>query len=199
MLGPALVSLYNMTQSSAHMHILQHLLFHSLRLESLFIAIVAFRRVPQLNMSYCNLCNNLTIARLYPPNIYYHAKNVYRLEDSALDCQLCAMILRIIKTARTYGDCEYSTDFGGSQDIPLLVGASDAMFDCEVEEKCDPYIARDKSRIKLQILEETQRKRSTIKNLDGFTHIGIWVKARRMLSSMTVMVQEGEFDHSATY
>ena len=109
------------------------------------------------------------------------------------------MLLRIIKAARTYGDSEYSTYFRGYQDIPLLVGASDAMFDCEVEEKCDPYIARDKSRIKLQILEETQRKRSTIKNLDGFTHIGIWVKARRMLSSMTVMVQEGEFDHSATY
>lgn len=49
----------------------------------------------------------------------------------------------------------------------------------------------DNYNIKLQIVEDVPRSGSSI-DLNGFTHIGIWQKSERMLSSLTLMVQEGE-------
>lgn len=155
-------------------------------------------------MSYCNLCENLTVARLFPPNIYHHAENISVLIESGTECQLCAMLLRAVIAAQKIDDPEYSTIFRGlPENDPLLVRASDEMSDCENEKKDNRWnmgpedTADDHSGVKLQILEETQRRYSTI-NLDGFTHIGIWTRSRRILSSLTLMVQEGESGCFAT-
>lgn len=87
-------------------------------------------------MSYCNLCENLTVARLFPPNIYHHAENISVLIESATECQLCAMLLRAIIEAHEIHDPEYSTAFRGLLwDGPLLEEASDEMSDCENEKK----------------------------------------------------------------
>jgi hypothetical protein len=114
------------------------------------------------------------------------------------------MLLRAIMNDKKMDDPDYSTTFRGlAEDDPLLVGASHEMSDCENKKKVNRWnmdsedITDDRSRVKLQILEETQRKHSTI-NLDGFTHIGIWTGFRRMLSSLTLMVQEGESSRLAT-
>lgn len=76
---------------------------------------------------------------------------------------------------------------------PLLVGATDTMFDSDHRESYDQDITSDNLGVKLQILKETQRKRSTVDNLDGFTHIGIWIRSKHMTSSLTLVVEEGQF------
>jgi hypothetical protein len=48
----------------------------------------------------------------------------------------------------------------------------------------------DSCSIKLRILEETVRKRSTI-DMDGFAHICTWTISNRPLTSLSLMVQEG--------
>jgi hypothetical protein len=141
-------------------------------------------------MSYCNLCDNLTVAKLYPPNIYHHAANVSALENSSLNCKLCALLQRVIKATKTFDDLEYI--FDPCSRPPLLVGATDAMFAFDESESYNQDNISDNFSVKLQILKETQRVRSTVENLDGFTHIGIWTHSKRMISSLTLMVQEGK-------
>jgi hypothetical protein len=60
----------------------------------------------------------------------------------------------------------------------------------------DQASTEDKLSIKLQIIEETTRRNSTT-SLNGFTHIGVWTKSKRMLTSLTLMVQEGEHKNSS--
>jgi hypothetical protein len=47
-------------------------------------------------MPYCNLCENLTIKKLWLPNIYYHAKTLAALDESSTAWVLCTNLLRYI-------------------------------------------------------------------------------------------------------
>lgn len=145
-------------------------------------------------MTYCDLCSNLTVARLYPPSIYHHAESVSALQESSRSCDLCALLDRVIMAADSDSDDEYdSRHMCASQNTSPLLGATDAMFAREGSESHDQDSTSDNFGVKLQILRETQRKNSTVDDLDGFTHIGIWTHSKLMISSLTLMVQEGKF------
>lgn len=155
-------------------------------------------------MSYCNLCNSLTIAKLFPPNIFYHAKNLAALERSSQTCSLCTMLYRCVVAAEGHRSEYNPQPISEQTEAPLLKGTIDDQLACdesgtcdddracEESSRCDERRTSDNFSIKLQIIEETPR-RSSSTNLDGFTHIGIWIRSRRMLSSLTLVVQEGMF------
>ncbi|KAH6615180.1 heterokaryon incompatibility protein-domain-containing protein [Boeremia exigua] len=178
-------------------------------------------------MSYCDLCNGLTIEELFPPSIYRHAKSLAALKQSSQNCSLCMLLYRCI-TASGSEYSEYNPQpLGDHSNLPRLVGYLVGQPACDVGvfndstkdedatvarediQSCDDDSIRDEDStsdvgayggdsegttsddvcVKLQIIEETERHSSSI-NLDGFTHIGVWIKPKRMLTSLTLAVQE---------
>jgi hypothetical protein len=121
-------------------------------------------------MTFCQLCEGLTIAKLWPPNIYYHAKSVDDLEESAKNCEICALL----------DECVYS-GMGRPPVKPLsqLEGVTNEIF-------------LDKRSIKLQIMTESSPGaylRSEDPN--GFTVVGIWIDTVDMYSLVCLTVEEG--------
>jgi hypothetical protein len=169
-------------------------------------------------MHYCELCNGLAVWKLFPPNIYRHAETIAALEDSSHSCSLCMMLHRcIVSAGEDYSEYNPQPIMEISKP-PLLVHTTSGQHVLSHNElrKVDqvyggdqPYTAdrahiespdqdqastEDKLCIKLQIIEETPRRNSTT-NLNGFTHIGVWTKSERMLTSLTLMVQEGKHEN----
>jgi hypothetical protein len=167
-------------------------------------------------MQYCDLCTGLTIWKLFPPNVYRHAETLAALEDSSQSCSLCMMLHRCIASAgEDYS--EYNPQPIMKQSSPPLLVCTtshqqhhEATKDGEVYDEDEPHkmdrtciessdqdqaSTEDKFSIKLQIIEETPRCNSTT-NLNGFMHIGVWTQPKRMLTSLTLMVQEGKHEHS---
>ncbi|KAF1847863.1 HET-domain-containing protein [Cucurbitaria berberidis CBS 394.84] len=124
-------------------------------------------------MSLCKLCNSLSIARLYPPNVYPHAENLAALEASANDCRLCKMIHWCIERG---GEREHhpQLNFEGASDEPPSYGEHEA---------------RDKCAVKLQIIPGHW---NAIKPQKGFTHVGIWLISKWMTADLTLSVEEGD-------
>ncbi|CAO2647093.1 Nn.00g080150.m01.CDS01 [Neocucurbitaria sp. VM-36] len=124
-------------------------------------------------MGLCLLCSGLTIAKLYPPNIYNHAENLATLEASAQDCRLCKMIHWCTKRGNEF-EHRPQLNFDGA---------------CQ---KLFPYAgdeARNKCSIKLQIIPRHWNSQNT---KPGFTHVGIWMMYKWMVADMTLCVEEGD-------
>ena len=132
-------------------------------------------------MSLCELCNGLSITKLYPPNIYYHANNMAALEASAKDCRICKMIYWCIQQGK-----EFSRD-GGKPKLDFD-GASDKEPSYGVTESYDIYEARNNCSVKLQII---LGHRHCPEPKYGFSHIGIWMMSKWMLTDLTLSVEEG--------
>lgn len=48
--------------------------------------------------------------------------------------------------------------------------------------------------VKLQIILETEREKSTLDSFDGFTHIGVWLHSIKIHTSVTLMVGAGKVE-----
>lgn len=151
-------------------------------------------------MSFCDLCNGLTIEKSYPPNIYYHAENLAALEQSGESCRLCAFMHWCI-TRTDNPDCFHLTSTVPlpAKALPRLETTDDALITEETDEVHDEFKFRltkplDSFRVKLQIILEPAIKPTSYReDADGFTHVGIWLNAGRMRTDMTIAVEEGSF------
>ena len=130
-------------------------------------------------MPICELCRGLTIEKLYPPNIYYHAACLATLERSGDDCRICAFMYWCL-TRTDEASCFREESFFTTATRPRLAG----------------YLPIDShtsvAQLKLQIVAEPARKAySSRNNDDGFTHIGMWWEPGSMVTDMTLVVEEG--------
>lgn len=123
-------------------------------------------------MNLCDLCSNLTIERLYPPNIYHHGENLAAVEESGKTCQLCNLISLCIWR---------NVEQEGRPQLHFEGAALEAVSVDHIEE-------RNRCCIKLQILPELSH---TEQGQLGIKYIGIWMKSRYMVSDITLSVQEG--------
>jgi hypothetical protein len=122
-------------------------------------------------MSLCQLCEGLTLEKLYPPNVYIHAASVEALEESAEDCRICALLAHSI-----------SCGFGSASD----------MFSDQLQGYTDEALLAQSSSIKLQILiESVAKSRHLPDGADGISSIGIWVEPMTILSEVRMFVEEG--------
>jgi hypothetical protein len=131
-------------------------------------------------MSFCDLCNGLTITKLYPPNFYHHADNMAVLKASAHHCLLCKMLHWCLDRGNEAEDCP-QLQFHGAID------------------EYTPYAyheIRDKSSIKLQIIPGSWNQ---VEPTDGFTHVGLWMLSKWMVADVTVAVEEGTLDISSIH
>jgi hypothetical protein len=123
-------------------------------------------------MSLCTVCSDLTIGGLYPPNIYRHAENLAAVEQSGKTCQLCKLI---------HWCLQMNSEREGAPELKFE-GADEEMIPYGDNEE------RNQCSIKLQIISDE------CNGGDGpgeFTHVGIWMKSRYMISDLTLSVEEG--------
>jgi hypothetical protein len=145
-------------------------------------------------MRYCDLCNGLTIWKLFPPNIYRHAETLAALEDSSHSCSLCMMLHRCIASAGEEHSEYNPQPIMKNSKPPLLVDTTSGQHVSRhneihkvnqvygddqshgVDRACieieDQASTEGKLSSKLQIIEDTTRRNSTTR-LNGFTHIGV--------------------------
>ncbi|KAF3033151.1 hypothetical protein E8E12_003612 [Didymella heteroderae] len=149
-------------------------------------------------MPFCDLCNGLTIEKLYPPNVYYHAENLTALQQSGKTCRLCVFIHWCI-TRTDNPNCfhlESVEPFPAGQ-LPRLRMSDDAILNEELDEVLDGWQYRltkplNGYSIKLQIvLERAVKSSSCRKDDDGFAYVGIWLNPGRMRTDMGLAVEEG--------
>jgi hypothetical protein len=124
-------------------------------------------------MALCDLCSRLTIANLYPPSIYYHGENLAAVQESGQTCQLC----KLIHWCCTLNDSESESCLQTQ-----FEGAVNEVTPYEEKEE------RGHSSIKLQLMPGTWYNEGKPNELK---HIGIWMKSKYMVSSMTLLVEEG--------
>jgi hypothetical protein len=149
-------------------------------------------------MSFCGLCNGLTIEKLYPPNIYYHAENLTALEQSGKTCRLCAFMHWCI-TRTDDPHCFHLTSALplSAREMPRLQTNDDATQIEESDEVLDGWQYRltkplDSYRVQLQIvLEPMVKSHSFREDSHGFAHVGVWLNRGRMRTDMTLAVEEG--------
>ena len=137
-------------------------------------------------MPLCELCRGLTIAKLFPPNIYYHANSLAALEISGQSCSICQMMHWCIQ------------HFGGTNEVVLdLDGAS----------KAPHYDLRDwpEATLKLQVIlgtkadtgltnsetPDTLGKRVDHKEDKCIDQIGIWLHSKIARCRIRLAVEEG--------
>ena len=123
-------------------------------------------------MAFCELCNNLSITKLWPPNIYHHAANYAVLEASAEHCRLCKMMHWCIGAGN---EREHSPQLH-------FEGATDAI------SMRDGAETRNASSVKLQILPGSWHPTHS---QNGFRYVGLWMQSKFMLTDMVLSVQEG--------
>lgn len=124
-------------------------------------------------MTLCDLCSNLTIERIYPPNIYYHGENLAAVEESGKTCQLCNLIaLCIRRNLEQEGRPLLHFEGAALQAVPF-----------------DQTRERNRCCIKLQILQNQPDHNE--QNQPGIKGIGIWMKSVYMVSDITLSVEEG--------
>jgi hypothetical protein len=139
-------------------------------------------------MSFCDLCSGLTIAKLYPPNVYYHASSPSALETSADSCSLCKMMHKSMKEWPYYE--QLVLDFDGASPEPP-----------------DGRLSKlPEAPLKLQIILAGSEavlvpSNSEIRNLRGkranweecqyIQQIGIWLHSRIARCAIGVAVEEG--------
>jgi hypothetical protein len=124
-------------------------------------------------MFFCDLCSGLTIAKLYPPNIYHHGENLIAIERTGEFCQLCRLIYCCLQSTSQYVK------------VPELLfeGAVD-------EDKWGTDVeSRNQSSIKLQIIPGHWSDRRH--NSSEIRFVGIWMKTKYMLADFTLAVEEG--------
>jgi hypothetical protein len=136
------------------------------------IACLTSKILPLAKMPLCDLCSHLTIARLYPPNIYRHATNLAAVEQSGKTCQLCKLI---------HWCLQMNSEHEGSPELGFE-GAIEEMLPYGQHEE------RNQCSIKLQIIPGKSNGQS---KPGEFTHVGIWMKSKFMISSLTLSVEEG--------
>jgi hypothetical protein len=124
-------------------------------------------------MSFCDLCSRLTITNLHPPSIYYHGENLAAVQESGKTCQLCKLIHWCCTLRDSEHDGCLQTKFEGAVD--------------EVTSYSDKE-ERNQCSIKLQFMPGTWNDEGKENEL---RHIGIWMKSKYMISSMTLAVEEG--------
>jgi hypothetical protein len=121
-------------------------------------------------MSLCQLCEGLTLQKLYPPNVYIHAASVEALEESGKDCKMCALLSGSISQGFGSVPIIYSRQLQGVTNGKLLAQSS----------------------IKLQVLiESSEKSRYLPDGADGLNSIGIWVEPTTILSVVSMNVEEG--------
>jgi hypothetical protein len=125
-------------------------------------------------MLLCNLCSNLTIAKLYPPNIYHHAQNMAAVEQSAKTCPLCKTICQSVDWTM---ESQYSPQLGFQGAVDDAVPSTD-------QDQRD----RDQCSLKLQII--TGQLKGCVER-GAITHLGVWMKSKYMVHAMTLLVEEG--------
>jgi hypothetical protein len=126
------------------------------------------------NTAFCALCSHLTIAALYPPNVYHHAANLAAVEQSGKTCQLCKLIHWCLHTNTEYESTPHLEFEGADQEI--VPYGNDAL---EERNQCS---------IKLQIIPKQPNDGV---RPGGFTHVGLWMKSKYMISDLTLSVEEG--------
>jgi hypothetical protein len=189
-------------------------------------------------MSFCDLCSGLTIEKLYPPNVYYHAKTPTALKQSGQSCRLCAFmhwcIIRVdnmdcfpsrigssvpgFKIPRLEEEAEpnlkvpkiipFTTPEPSSHWYPWELEEFNALGPMPSSHRYDPIqIQREEARspsgkislldqqsqLRLQILPEPASKDLSHRgDANGFAYIGMWLKSGKMLTDMTLAVEQGE-------
>ncbi|KAF2676494.1 HET-domain-containing protein [Lentithecium fluviatile CBS 122367] len=118
-------------------------------------------------MSFCSLCSGLTVAKLYPPNIYQHAENFKALESSSRTCSLCKMMCWSLQN--TYGAWQHGT--------PIL---------------SDRKSSRNEDSVNLQIVtgDYDILVGADHDNNEEIRHLGIWIKGG--FASVDLAVEEGD-------
>lgn len=124
-------------------------------------------------MSFCDLCSGLSIAKLYPPNIYHHADNLAALEASAESCSLCKMMLWCIE--HTSGMLGYipRLHFEGASQEQIFYRRGNVW---------------DGVSVKLQIVPG---RWNDDKKTDEIRRIGIWLGSKFMVNDMILALEEG--------
>jgi hypothetical protein len=132
-------------------------------------------------MSFCDLCNDLTITKLYPPNFCHHAESMAALEASEDNCPLCRMLYYSLNEGHEDPRARAGLT---RKDIPELQfhGATSEY------NPFDYHEARNKSSVKLQIIPGSWNK---VEPTTGFTHIGIWMMSKWMVACVSLAVEEG--------
>lgn len=73
-------------------------------------------------MSYCHLCQSLTIEKLFPPNIFHHATSVAALEKSGRTCRLCMFMHKYIDASGNPHSEFNPAPIGENSSAPQLIG-----------------------------------------------------------------------------
>lgn len=124
-------------------------------------------------MTLCHLCSALTLETLYPPNFFRHARDFGVLAEAAKACRLCKMIHWSVQYHGNEAEHHPTLDFEGAADVITPYQ--------ELEE-------RNRCSVKLQIVPGDWNQ---VQPSRGFSHIGIWLKSRWMISDLTISVEEG--------
>lgn len=124
-------------------------------------------------MDLCETCGKITLVSLYPPNTFRHAENYTVLAASAETCRLCKMIQWCIDYRGHEANHNPTLDFEGAS---------------HTETRYGEYEERNKCSVKLQIIPGDWNH---LRPKHGFTHIGIWMMTRWMVSDLTISVEEG--------
>jgi hypothetical protein len=119
-------------------------------------------------MEFCELCNGLTIAKIWPPNYYEHAANLVVLKASAKECGLCKILHRCIRGC-LLPPFSSKLQLDGAIDVPYGI-------------EQDPL---NSGSIKLQILT------NDIPHGKGCTRIGIWGPSNSRWAEAILSVEEG--------
>jgi hypothetical protein len=124
-------------------------------------------------MSLCHLCSALTAAELFPPNIYYHCKDIAALETSKSSCKCCLLI-------------HYSSLRTGGVDRRLKLVCRADVFEALVCGKSQDSNSRS---IKLQIVPGHRDKEG---NENEIMYVGIWEDKIKMENHLMLAVEEGK-------
>jgi len=128
-------------------------------------------------MSLCALCSALTIAKLYPPNIYHHGANLPALKQSGESCQLCKLIHWSISRASEAGNMHHpQLHFEGALDGLLPYGK---------------HNERDQCSIKLQIITQAWNEKFEMVETNEIFKVGIWMNSKHMIDDFALVVEEG--------
>ena len=121
----------------------------------------------------------MSIAELYPPNIYYHAESLVALERSGHSCQLCKLMHWSISRANEPDD---------SPELDIA-GAPSELVSYEEDEE------RGRCSVKLQIktraLEGGVGREFEYIDTNEIREVGIWMRSKHMITTIGLVVEEG--------
>jgi hypothetical protein len=120
---------------------------------------------------FCDLCNGLTIAKLYPPNVYHHGESLTVLEQSGKTCRLCMLIYWSISVVR-WREKRPQLHFEGATEDEIS-------YRDEAHRRCS---------VKLQILPG---ERDRTGKANEIRHVGIWTRSKYMVAELSLLVEEG--------